>query len=40
MDAKKGKIDFNTDIHGDIKVGIGKVSFGSEKLEQNFVLLN
>jgi large subunit ribosomal protein L1 len=33
--AKAGRIEYRVDSTGIIHVGIGKVSFGSEKLEEN-----
>jgi len=35
-DAKGGKVNFRVDKKGNIHAGIGKVSFGSEKIEENF----
>lgn len=34
-EAKAGRVEFRVDSTGIIHVGVGKVSFGSEKLEQN-----
>ena len=35
-EAKGGKVNFRVDKKGNIHAGIGKVSFGSEKIEENF----
>jgi len=35
-DAKGGKVNFRVDKKGNIHAGIGKVSFGAEKIEENF----
>jgi large subunit ribosomal protein L1 len=35
LDVKGGKIDFKVDKYGIIHAGVGKVSFSSEKLEEN-----
>jgi large subunit ribosomal protein L1 len=34
-DAKGGKVNFRVDKKGNIHAGIGKVSFGAEKIEEN-----
>ncbi|MBD3795014.1 MAG: 50S ribosomal protein L1 [Epsilonproteobacteria bacterium] len=34
-DAKGGKVNFRVDKKGNIHAGIGKVSFGTEKIEEN-----
>jgi len=34
-EAKGGKVNFRTDKKGNIHAGIGKVSFGSEKIKEN-----
>jgi len=34
-DIKGGKVDFKVDKAGNIHAGIGKISFGSEKLQEN-----
>ena len=36
-DAKGGKVNFRVDKKGNIHAGIGKVSFGNEKIKENFV---
>lgn len=38
-DAKAGKVNFRVDKKGNIHAGIGKVSFGEEKIKENFVAL-
>jgi len=35
-EAKGGKVNFRVDKKGNIHAGIGKVSFGPEKIEENF----
>lgn len=35
-ELKKGKAEFRSDDSGNIHIGIGKVSFGEEKLRENF----
>ena len=35
-DVKKGKIEYRVDKEGNINLMIGKVSFGEEKLAENF----
>jgi len=35
-EAKGGKVNFRVDKKGNIHAGIGKVSFGAEKIEENF----
>ena len=35
-DAKGGKVNFRVDKKGNIHAGIGKVSFGAKKIEENF----
>ena len=35
-DIKKGKVEYRVDKEGNINVMIGKVSFGEEKLAENF----
>jgi large subunit ribosomal protein L1 len=35
-EAKGGKVNFRTDKKGNIHAGIGKVSFGAEKIKENF----
>jgi large subunit ribosomal protein L1 len=35
-EAKGGKVNFRVDKKGNIHAGIGKVSFGSQKIEENF----
>jgi large subunit ribosomal protein L1 len=35
-EAKGGKVNFRTDKKGNIHAGIGKVSFGAKKIEENF----
>jgi large subunit ribosomal protein L1 len=35
-EAKAGKISFKVDKKGNIHAGIGKVSFGQEKIKENF----
>jgi large subunit ribosomal protein L1 len=34
-EAKAGRVEFRVDSTGNVHVGVGKVSFGPEKLEQN-----
>jgi large subunit ribosomal protein L1 len=36
-DAKGGKVDFRVDKKGNIHAGIGKVSFDSDKIKENFI---
>jgi large subunit ribosomal protein L1 len=36
-EAKGGKVNFRVDKKGNIHAGIGKVSFGSKKIAQNFI---
>ena len=38
-EAKGGKVNFRVDKKGNIHAGIGKVSFGAEKIKENFVTL-
>jgi large subunit ribosomal protein L1 len=38
-DLKAGKVEFRVDKAGNIHVPVGKVSFGPEKLKENFVAL-
>ncbi len=38
-EAKGGKVNFRVDKKGNIHAGIGKVSFGTEKIKENFVAL-
>jgi len=38
-DAKGGKVNFRVDKKGNIHAGIGKVSFGAEKIKENFIAL-
>ncbi|HLC17713.1 MAG TPA: 50S ribosomal protein L1 [Thermodesulfobacteriota bacterium] len=38
-DLKAGKVEFRVDKAGNIHVPVGKVSFGAEKLKQNFMTL-
>jgi large subunit ribosomal protein L1 len=38
-ETKSGKVEFRVDKVGNIHVGIGKVSFGAEKLRDNFAAL-
>ena len=33
---KKGKANFKNDDHGNVHIGFGKISFGAEKLKENF----
>jgi len=37
-DAKGGKVDFRVDKKGNIHAGIGKVSFDSDKIKENFIV--
>ena len=37
IEAKGGKVNFRVDKKGNIHAGIGKVSFGSEKIAENFI---
>ena len=38
-DLKAGKVEYRVDKAGNIHVPVGKVSFGPEKLKQNFLSL-
>ncbi len=38
-DALNGKVDFKTDKSATIKISVGKISFGVEKLEKNIVAI-
>ncbi|MEA1879180.1 MAG: 50S ribosomal protein L1 [Campylobacterota bacterium] len=38
-EAKAGKVNFRVDKKGNIHAGIGKVSFGTEKIKENFITL-
>lgn len=40
-EIKKGRIEFKSDKHGVVSVGVGKISFAKEKLTENiFALIN
>jgi large subunit ribosomal protein L1 len=40
-EIKKGRIEFKSDKHGVVSVGVGKISFTKEKLTENiFTLIN
>ncbi|CAA6812258.1 MAG: LSU ribosomal protein L1p (L10Ae) [uncultured Sulfurovum sp.] len=38
-EAKAGKVNFRVDKKGNIHAGIGKVSFGKDKIKENFIML-
>jgi large subunit ribosomal protein L1 len=38
-EAKAGKVNFRVDKKGNIHAGIGKVSFGADKIKENFTTL-